>query len=250
MCSDKTVKVELGVSVLSGVSKVSLKICQFFLSQVAAWQKAVENIPKRHPVEPFDALAQELDQLKKSLFSIETVLGLAKSLKKNSDAQNCLERLESWNVSVVKVMSDFKAKFSSYQDITVPVLAGVTDIVSAMQVLKTRRLEFTSMESHDQLRYLLLEIDSLPEKNLDVILAGGNLDLVTSTDVLRDLGASWLSQQTISAEENEENNKNVKSVVFKFRDGEDPEETAGKTDSIINIRHSGERVTIAKTFLS
>ena len=241
MCSDKTVKVELGVSVLSGVSKVSLKICQFFLSQVAAWQKAVENIPKRHPVEPFDALAQELDQLKKSLFSIETVLGLAKSLKKNSGdvAQNCLERLESWNVSVVKVMSDFKAKFSSYQDITVPVLAGVTDIVNAMQMLKTRRLEFTSMESHDQLRYLLLEIDSLPEKNLDVILAGGNLDLVTSTDVLRDLGASWLSQQTISAEENEENNKNVKSVVFKFRDGEDPEETAGKNDFIINIRHSG-----------
>ena len=182
-------------------------------------------------MEPFDALAQELDQLKKSLFSVDTVLGLAASLKKNSGVENCLEKLESWHVSVVKVMSDFKAKYSSYQDITVPLLAGVTDIVSAMRMLKTRRLEFTSMESHDHLRYLLLEIDSLPEKNLDVILAGGDLDLVTSTDVLRDLGASWLNQQTISAEENEENNKSAKSVVFKFRDGEDPEETAGKTHS-------------------
>jgi hypothetical protein len=190
----------------------------------------VENIPKRHPTEPFDALAQELDQLKKSLFSVETVLGLAKSLKKNSGAESCLERLESWNLSVVKVMSDFKAKFSSYQDITVPVLAGVTDIVSGMLALKTRQLDFTPIESHDRLRYLLLEIDSLPEKNLDVILARGNLDLVTSTDVLRDLGASWLNQQTISAEDSEETNKNAKSVVFKFRDGEDPEETAGTSN--------------------
>ncbi len=196
---------------------------------MTAWQKAIENIPKRHPTEPFDTLAQEVDQLNKSLLSVETVRGLADSLQSNKD-DSCLNRLETWQISIVKFVGDFKAKFSSYQDITVPILAGVTDIMTAMQDLKTQRLSYSTVESYDRLRYLLLEIDSLPDKNLDLILASSeNLDLITCADVLRDLGRSWLSGQIAAAEEKDESSK---SIVFKFRDGEDPEETAGK---IFNI---------------
>jgi hypothetical protein len=194
---------------------------------VSAWQKAVENIPKRHPAEPFDALAQEVDQLKTSLLSVDTIRSLAKSLQ-CSDEANCLERLESWKISVVKFVTEFKSKFSSYQDITVPMLAGVTDIMVAMQEMRTRRLAFADVETLDKLRYLLLEIDSLPEKNLDIVLAADESPaMVICIDVLRDLGRSWMSSQSIVNDENEVTKVTPKSVVFHFRDAEEPEETAG-----------------------
>lgn len=197
---------------------------------MTAWQKAIENIPKRHPTEPFDILAQEVDQLKKSLLSVETVRSLANSLQSVKD-DSCLNRLETWQISVVKFVSDFKAKFSSYQDITVPILAGVSDIMTAMQDLKNRRLSCSTVETYDRLRYLLLEIDSLPDKNLDLIMASSeNLDYITCADVLRDLGRSWLSGQIAAAEENDEASK---SIVFKFRDAEDPEETTGMINKYI-----------------
>jgi hypothetical protein len=100
---------------------------------VSAWQKVVENIPKRHPAEPFDALAQEVDQLKKSLLSVETVIPLVTSLENVADVTGG-DRFRSWQVSVVKFAAEFKSKFSSYPDVTVPILSGICDVVVAMQV--------------------------------------------------------------------------------------------------------------------
>jgi hypothetical protein len=107
-------------------------------------------------------------------------------------------------------------------------LAGVTDIMVAMQEMRTRRLAFADVETLDKLRYLLLEIDSLPEKNLDIVLAADESPaMVICIDVLRDLGRSWMSSQSIVNDENEVTKVTPKSVVFHFRDAEEPEETAG-----------------------
>ena len=107
-------------------------------------------------------------------------------------------------------------------------LAGVTDIMIAMQELRTRRLNFADVDALDKLRYLLLEIDSLPEKNLDIVLASDEVPgMVVCIDVLRDLGKSWMSSQSISNDLNEEAKSTPKSVVFHFRDAEEPEEIAG-----------------------
>ena len=136
-----------------------------------------------------------------------------------------LERRER---ELSEFVTEFKSKFSSYQDITVPMLAGVTDIMVAMQEMRTRRLEFADVETLDKLRYLLLEIDSLPEKNLDIVLAADESPaMVICIDVLRDLGRSWMSSQSIVNDENEVTKVTPKSVVFHFRDAEEPEETAG-----------------------
>jgi len=198
---------------------------------VASWQKAVENIPKRHPAEPFDALAQELDQLKTSLMSVDLVVSIAAELK-NESKEYFDERLKSWWTSVVKFVAEFKSKFSSYRDVTLPILAAVADVMAAMNELKTRRIGFSDSGSVDKLRYLLLEVDTLPDKNLDVVLTSGNVNRESSVivDVVRDLGRSWLlSQQDGSAEDNPAENKSApRSVVFHFRDAEEPEETAGQ----------------------
>jgi hypothetical protein len=170
-----------------------------------------------------------LDQLKTSLLSVDTVASLSASLK-NVDENSCDERLNSWKLSIVKFATEFKSKYSSYRDVTLPVLASVADVMTAMQELKTRRLNFADADAVDKLRYLLLEIDSLPEKNLDVVLTSGNRnrDLLVFVDVVRDLGKSWLTTQTGSNEENPDESKTApKSVVFHFRDAEEPEETAG-----------------------
>ena len=194
---------------------------------MSAWQKAVENIPKRHPAEPFDNLAQELDQLKTSLMSVETVTSLAASLL-NVAEEFCEERLKSWKLSVLKFIAEFKSKFSSYRDITIPVLASVADVMTSLQELKTLRQTFVDIDTCDKLRYLLLEIDSLPEKNLDVVIASGKGNSSTLVvDVVRDLGKSWLASQASNVEDSADAKSTPKSVVFHFRDAEEPEETAG-----------------------
>ena len=158
--------------------------------------------------------------------SVDNVVSLAASLK-NPAEDFCDERLKSWWLSVVKFVAEFKSKFSSYRDVTLPVLAAVADVMTAMLELKTRRSSFSDASAVDKLRYLLLEIDTLPDKNLDVILTSGTRDLSVFVDVVRDLGRSWLSsQQDGGGEENPAEPKS-RSVVFHFRDAEEPEETAG-----------------------
>ena len=167
--------------------------------------------------------------------SVDNVVSLAASLK-NPAEDFCDERLKSWWLSVVKFVTEFKSKFSSYRDVTLPVLAAVADVMTAMLELKTRRSSFSDASAVDKLRYLLLEIDTLPDKNLDVILTSGTRDLSVFVDVVRDLGRSWLSsQQDGGGEENPAEPKS-RSVVFHFRDAEEPEETAGGKNRNLNLK--------------
>lgn len=101
-------------------------------------------------------------------------------------------------------------------------MAGISDVLIGLKELKNTTLKSSSLESFDLSRYLMNEIDHVPERSMDVVLASRTMQTSTANDVLRDLGKFWLlRQQEVADGENPPDD----SFVYKFR-GLDAEETA------------------------
>jgi hypothetical protein len=123
-------------------------------------------------------------------------------------------------------------------------LAGISDVLVGLRELKATTLNANSLESFDLSRYLMNEVDQVPERSLGAVLASRSVEASTANDVLRDLGKFWLVQQQEAADSEKPPDE---SFVYKFR-GLDAEETAEQMEKE-NIVRSTECPTMFRDLL-
>jgi len=105
-------------------------------------------------------------------------------------------------------------------------LGGISDVYFALKELLRSTLKTNTLQSFDLSRYLVNEIESIPERSLDMILASRKIDATMANDVLRDLGKFWLLEQG----QHEDTEKPPEdSFVYQFR-GLDAEQTADELE--------------------
>ena len=118
----------------------------------------------RHPEERFDELSQEVSQLSQSLMKDQTVRSLRALLTSESSS---MDKYNSWSQSLVAALGDFHGRHSSFREIYLPILQGVTLVFEGLDALACRKRRMDNSGSaigrFDDIRWMEGSLPRLPE---------------------------------------------------------------------------------------
>ena len=211
-------------------------------------ESLVSEIPTRHPNESFRKLSQEIEQFTMShLMEINFIKEIQSQLLYDFSSdrmsegiryETLMDKIQTWKDSVTKFTRDFKAKYSSYEEVTAPLLWGICNTAKGIKIL----LERFQKRCYQKYRpNVINDIVVLRDKATKLLYSSctyeHNLEILPIDRVCQ-LEASRLLyySQQIQQEETGEQESDGDRIIYRFNCDSNEAEDAFENDSECQLK--------------
>ena len=210
----------------------------------------LKDMPKRHKDESFRKLHEELEEFRRSkLMELDFFKDLQKELLHDYACYDIDSRfhmlkgkITTWEESVSKFTKHLRAHYSSFEDITLPILWGITMAMQGVETLLKRFEMRRYLPSKHNIIDCMMKvrdcstrlISSLSKYEFDCGIEPSIAD--NKLEITRLLHHSWKANEEELGEENEED-----TIIYKFN--RDPDENVFENDTDCHLKQLSNKIS-------